>query len=94
MKKRGFTLIEALAVIVILALITVIAIPTITRLVDNTKKESFVTSVHNLMESFESLNKELNNAYSLISLVRDMKMSKEEYDLQYEKERKFRRKII
>ena len=59
MKKRGFTLIEALAVIVILALITVIAIPTITRLVDNTKKESFVTSVHNLMESFESLNKEL-----------------------------------
>lgn len=58
MKKRGFTLIEALAVIVILALITVIAIPTITRLVDNTKKESFVTSVHNLMESFESLNNE------------------------------------
>ena len=38
-------------------------------------------------ESFESLNKELNNAYSLISLVRDMKMSKEEYDLQYEKEK-------
>ena len=38
-------------------------------------------------ESFNSLNNELNNAYNLISLVRDMKVSKEEYQLQYEKEK-------
>src|SRR5574344_820408 len=56
MKKKGFTLIEMLAVIIILALIAVIAVPTIIKLVENTKKETFITSIENLMTSFESLN--------------------------------------
>lgn len=38
-----------------------------------------------VVESFESLDRELNSAYELISLVRDMEMSKDEYILQYEK---------
>lgn len=58
MNKKGFTLIEALAVIIILALISVIAIPSVTRLIENTKRQSFVTSIENLIESFESLNNE------------------------------------
>ncbi|MDD2392349.1 MAG: prepilin-type N-terminal cleavage/methylation domain-containing protein, partial [Bacilli bacterium] len=40
MNKKGFTLIEALAVIIILALISVIAIPSVTRLIENTKRQS------------------------------------------------------
>lgn len=38
-----------------------------------------------VIESFESLDRELNSAYELITLVRDMKLSKDEYILQYEK---------
>lgn len=38
-----------------------------------------------VMESFESLDRELNSAYELITLVRDMNISKEDYIIQYEK---------
>lgn len=38
-----------------------------------------------VVEKFNSLNKELNSAYELISLVLDMNVSKDEYSLQYEK---------
>lgn len=41
--KKGFTLIELLAVISILAIIAVIATPNIVTLVDNSKKQEFVT---------------------------------------------------
>ena len=41
--KKGFTLIELLAVISILAIIAVIATPNIITLVDNSKKQEFVT---------------------------------------------------
>lgn len=38
-----------------------------------------------VVETFNSINNELNSAYELISLVRDMTMSKDEFILQYEK---------
>lgn len=41
--KKGFTLIELLAVMSILAIIAVIATPNIVTLVDNSKKQEFVT---------------------------------------------------
>ncbi|MDD3048679.1 MAG: DUF5011 domain-containing protein [Bacilli bacterium] len=41
MKKKGFTLVELLAVIVILAIILAIAIPAVTSLVDSSKKNAF-----------------------------------------------------
>jgi len=44
MKKRGFTLIELLAVIVVLAIILAISIPTITGLIENSRKNSFASS--------------------------------------------------
>ena len=42
--KRGFTLIELLAVIVILAIILIIAIPSVTGLIDDAKKDSFLST--------------------------------------------------
>ena len=45
MKKRnGFTLVELLAVIVILAIILVIAVPSIMNTIDDAKKGSFESS--------------------------------------------------
>jgi prepilin-type N-terminal cleavage/methylation domain-containing protein len=41
MKNKGFTLVELLAVIVLLAIILAIAIPTISGLIDNSKKNAF-----------------------------------------------------
>lgn len=41
MKNKGFTLVELLAVIVVLAIIMVIAIPNIMRSMDNSKKGTF-----------------------------------------------------
>ena len=38
-KKKGFTLVEVLAVIVILAIIAVITIPVVNNVIENSKKE-------------------------------------------------------
>ena len=42
--KKGFTLIELLAVIVILGVIMVIAVPAVTKYIDKSRKDSFVSS--------------------------------------------------
>ena len=52
--RRGFTLIELLAVIVIIAIISLIAFPTITGIVERTKKEAFKESVNNLISAGEN----------------------------------------
>ena len=53
MKKKGFTLVELLAVIVILAIIALIATPLILNVIENSKKGAFKTSVIGIMESAE-----------------------------------------
>ena len=53
MKKKGFTLIELLAVIVILAIIALIVAPKISKIIDNTKKETFKESVLGMIRSGE-----------------------------------------
>ena len=49
--RRGFTLIELLAVIVILAVIALIAYPTITGIVENSKKNSALRSIEGYVEA-------------------------------------------
>ncbi len=51
--KKGFTLVELLAVIVILAIILAIAIPSITSIVASTKQSSFESNVKMLIKGIE-----------------------------------------
>lgn len=53
MNKDGFTLVELLAVIIILAIIALIATPVITELIDNARKESFKDSAYGLVKASE-----------------------------------------
>ena len=48
MKRKGFTLVEVLAVIVILALLIVVAVPITNKIVKDTKKNSFAKYVDKL----------------------------------------------
>ncbi|HOZ54379.1 MAG TPA: leucine-rich repeat domain-containing protein [Bacilli bacterium] len=54
MNKKGFTLIELIAVIVILSIILLIAIPKITEVVNTSKKESLVSSTKILAKAIQS----------------------------------------
>lgn len=53
MTKKGFTLIELLAVILILGIIALIAIPTVTKIIDQSKKGAFESSVNNIVGAIE-----------------------------------------
>ena len=51
--KKGFTLVELLAVIVILAIILVIAVPKILTVIDDTRTESMKSSAKMIIDSAE-----------------------------------------
>ncbi len=53
MKKKGFTLIELLAVILILGIITLIAIPIVSKILSQSKKSSFETTINNVVSAIE-----------------------------------------
>ena len=42
MKEKGFTLIELLAVITIMGILMVVAIPSVSRTIENTRRDSFL----------------------------------------------------
>ena len=50
MKKKGFTLVELLAVIAILAILVIIALPNVMGMFNNAKKSSFETEVKNIVK--------------------------------------------
>ncbi len=58
-KKKGFTIIELLAVIVILAIIMVIIVPEVFKTIEKSRKKSFETSIKGLMHALETKQKEL-----------------------------------
>ena len=51
MKRKGFTLVELLAIIVILAIIAVISVPMMTNFIESSRKKTFKSSVIGLMEA-------------------------------------------
>ena len=59
MNKKGFTLVELLAVITILAIILVIAVPKISNYIVNKKKNLFLTSAKNIVRQLSYENIEL-----------------------------------
>lgn len=58
-KNKGFTLVELLAVILILGIILSISIPSVISLLKNSTKQSFVLDTQNLLEEIK--NKGLKN---------------------------------
>ncbi len=62
MKKKGFTLVELLAVIAILAILVIIALPNVLKLFRSAKQNTFVTETQNLVRSAE--NKYLTSSLS------------------------------
>ena len=50
MKKKGFTLVELLAVIAILAILVIIALPNVMGMFNNAKKSSFETEIKNIIK--------------------------------------------
>ena len=49
--KKGFTLIELLAVIVILGVLMLVAIPAVTRYIEKSRRQAFISSVNSLVDS-------------------------------------------
>ena len=49
-KKKGFTLIELLAVIIILGVIMLIAIPSVTRYINESRKETYIDTAKQLVK--------------------------------------------
>lgn len=70
-KKKGFTLLELLGVIVILAITLVIAVPRVVNVVEESKKESLKISGENLIKAAEqdharqSFNPPIENTYTI-----------------------------
>ena len=58
-KKNGFTLVELLAVVVILGIIMVISIPAVTKWIDSSK-----------VESKESMKKNVSYGYSVLCAIK------------------------
>jgi len=54
MKKRGFTLVELIAVIVVLSVVALIAVPIVLNQVEKTKEEAYRVSVRGLFDSVNS----------------------------------------
>ena len=81
-KRNAFTLIELLAVIVILAVILVISIPRILDVIDESKKDSFITSAQIIADSAEKkyVENKLNNIDEVITCENVTKLSKEDYE--------------
>ena len=51
MKKKGFTLVELLAVIAILAILVIIALPNVLGMFQSAKKNTFTTELQNIYKS-------------------------------------------
>ena len=54
MNKKGFTLVELLAVIAILAILVIIAIPNVLKMYNDSKKNAFMTEAQNLAKEVSS----------------------------------------
>lgn len=74
--KNGFTLVELLAVLIILAVISLISVPVITDVIDNSKKNSIRASVEHYIDAInaEIANQELVGEYEVLDGVYQISM--------------------
>lgn len=69
MKKRGFTLVELLAVIVVLAVIALIATPIVNNSIEKSKKGTAIESANNLISSAEYYILKTSDKYGKVSVL-------------------------
>ena len=55
MKKNGFTLVELIAVIIILGILMIIAVPRVSTYIDNSRKSAYVATIKDVVASAGSL---------------------------------------
>ena len=83
MKKRGFTLVELLAVIVVIGLILVIVVPRVLKNIDEEKKSTFISSAKALIRKveYDYMDKEDFDYVSLKTFnINDISMSNYDID--------------
>lgn len=90
--NKGFTLVETIAVIIILGVILSIAVPSITNVVKSTNKnrmisdaETFISEVKEYVESDTIGNTPSDNKYTLEDIKGKTKLSKSPYGEEYKK---------
>ena len=88
--NKGFTLVETIAVIIILRVVLSIAVPSITNVVKSTNKnrmisdaETFISEVKEYVESDTIGNTPKDNKYKLVDIK--TKLSKSPYGKEYKK---------
>lgn len=60
MNRKGFTLIEVMAVVIIIGVIMMIAIPSVSSYIANSKKSSYATNIHAYIETIRAEYEERN----------------------------------
>jgi prepilin-type N-terminal cleavage/methylation domain-containing protein len=81
MKKKGFTLLELLTVIMVLAIILLIVVPVINGIIENSKKSAAVASAYNY---FRAIDTELSNQKtSFDQTASDKKIEVGEHKVEY-----------
>ena len=73
--KKGFTLIELISVIVVIAILSLILVPTITKIIVKTKKQAFVDEVYSVLDSFDYYYVDKKDEVSVVN-IKDLPLEK------------------
>src|SRR5574344_44603 len=90
LNKKGFTLIELLAVIVILAILVTVSIPSITKYMDSSRKETFAINVSRAIEAIRTdissgaVSSTKKYTLAEINALLDKKLNKSSYGNNYD----------
>ena len=87
MNKKGFTLTELLAVVVIIALLSTLAVPNIISMLNRSKNEKFVTDAKQVIAKAKYYHKKNRpNSYPVTVYVKDLdvKLEKSPFDNDYD----------
>ena len=81
--KKGFTLIEVMAIIIVLAIILIITVQNVTKQVGASSEKSFYISVRNLTDNIKPINLLENNDYCMYNYSTDDKNQTELIEKMY-----------